>query len=347
MFTMTRGIALGVAATALLTGCQPEFVIHRERQPIIGGTLVTDVGPQGQFPTVVAVFNGGLCTGTLVAPDVVLTAAHCVDPTLLGFANQQQVTNNTIVIFDSNNLFDPNQGFAVAARDTIPNPGYDVFVQGNQIIPEFGDDDIAVVLLAIPITDRAPSPIDLDPTRNLIGTPVTLVGYGQTVGGGNGGNTSGRLFSLQKNVTDCAFFGLSNNLLVCFDQTNGNGSCNGDSGGPAFANINGVPTVVGVTSFGDENCAIFGVYTRTAGERDFIENFALGGCDATPDNVCTLGCNEIDPDCVEPVSIDDVAGGCAVSAEASPKGTLATLLLFALAFFISRRHRFKILNRVR
>ena len=58
--------------------------------------------------------------------------------------------------------------------------------------------------------------------------------------------------------------------LLCFNQTSGKGKCNGDSGGPSFATIDGTLLEVGITSFGDQNCQQFGADTRVDAEKEFI-----------------------------------------------------------------------------
>src|SRR6185503_18805935 len=49
------------------------------------------------------------------------------------------------------------------------------------------------------------------------------------------------------------------------------GQCQGDSGGPTFVEIEGAQTVVGVTSFGDQDCAILGADTRVDAEIDWVD----------------------------------------------------------------------------
>jgi hypothetical protein len=69
----------------------------------------------------------------------------------------------------------------------------------------------------------------------------------------------------------CSSFGAGSDLnLLCFNQTNGTGKCEGDSGGPSFAMVNGQQMQVGITSFGDQQCAQFGADTRTDAEMDFL-----------------------------------------------------------------------------
>jgi uncharacterized protein (TIGR03382 family) len=82
---------------------------------------------------------------------------------------------------------------------------------------------------------------------------------------------------------------------LCFSQTDGKGKCSGDSGGPSFATIDGVTKVVGITSFGDQDCSQFGADTRTDVERDFLLEHVpqLEGCKTDPecegDLICFQG----------------------------------------------------------
>lgn len=229
-----------------------------EPAPIIGGTETT----VGQYPTVVALTVGsGICTGTLIHREWVLTAAHCLTPSVVQLPSQDAVTEDLRVHVGTVDL-QQSAGEVYRASDTIPKPGFS--------IGSLGRNDIGLVKLAQPITTMAPTPVNLDPARAPVGTTVTMVGFGATDPEGLG--TLGVEFVLEgRTSVSCAPYGGSDEDLLCFSQVDAKGKCRGDSGGPSLARIDGALAIVGVTSFGDPQCAQFGVDTRTDIEREFIE----------------------------------------------------------------------------
>lgn len=225
---------------------------------IIGGTETAE----GQYPSVAALVVGSsLCTGTLIAPAWVLTAAHCVDPAVLGFASQDQVTASVRVHFNTLDVVS-DAGTVVGASATFKDP---LFNQAR-----LGSNDIGLIKLERAMTEIAPSPINLEAAMAPVGTVVTQVGYGSTETSGKG--SLGIQFELRDRTSvSCPTLriGADTNLL-CFSQADNKGTCQGDSGGPAFAMVGGISTVVGVTSFGDQNCAEFGADTRSDIEQPFL-----------------------------------------------------------------------------
>ncbi|MGE0404629.1 MAG: trypsin-like serine protease, partial [Kofleriaceae bacterium] len=79
-------VPASLAAAETRSGISDLRVADGPGNEVIGGSAV----PAGKWPDAVAVVGAqGSCTGTLIAPDIVLTAGHCAD------AGLTQVIANT------------------------------------------------------------------------------------------------------------------------------------------------------------------------------------------------------------------------------------------------------------
>ena len=254
--------------------------------PILGGTKTT----VGQYPNVVALEVGNaLCTGTLIKPDWVLTAAHCVQ----GVAPSRiKVHFNTV---DALRI----PGKVVGAVQAIAKPSFN--------INDLGSNDIGLIQLSEKVTDIKIVPVNLDPAKAPVGTKVTMVGYGKSSTTSTG--TVGVEFVVQQTSVSCSGAGGSDANLLCYNQTSGTGKCEGDSGGPSFATIDGRLVQVGITSFGDQNCLQFGADTRTDAEKAFIQQYI-------PQAFC-----EMDSDCL--TGRECFQGAC-ITTPFSPMGVGST-----------------------
>lgn len=334
---MSQSAPALLAIATLCTACMNGIDLDSTQQPIIGGQLASS----SQYPAVVGLETGPgqwFCTGTLIDPEWVLTAAHCVTE---GSVDGLQAR------FGADDISAGAQGTAVSVSEIHAHPGFNDAAWNH---------DIAVLKLSSPVTDRPVTPVHRQAIAS--GTTVIQAGYGDADDNGGG---AGRLRMLSTQNVDCSLAAdpeISGDRLLCFDATDHTTSCYGDSGGPTFLD-NGVEReVVGVTSGGTADLCTGGwdLHTLVPAELDFVDQYVPvvnnGGTDpgdggtnpddgtGDPDDSGTG--NDPDtgnqnPDGTETGQGGLVRGGCAAGGSGSSGA--AALLLLALALIPRRRRR--------
>ncbi|KAJ1777246.1 hypothetical protein LPJ54_002540, partial [Coemansia sp. RSA 1824] len=209
---------------------------------IVGGEVITD----DDFRFVAFIEgrgsdgSGTTCTGSLIAPNVVLTAAHC---TMAG----------------SNVHYDAS-AYQIGFNHTTPSmttefKGYSV--SKVAVYPDFNEkslrNDLALLFLEDEIPVSVAESIKIYSGDILSSTQLFAAGFGIT----DPEDTTSVPTELMKvelkpgNDTFCTqnTVGYDPKYLVCTDGTPGKDTCQGDSGGPLATLVGDTMALVGVTSY--------------------------------------------------------------------------------------------------
>jgi secreted trypsin-like serine protease len=212
-FVMSASLALLLSfpAAAIVGGAAPST-------EGVGRSVVTIVGSRGNF-----------CSGSLIAPTLVLTVAHCVQPG----------ADYKIVEYGADRAPELKDVKRVAIH-----PGF----QMQAMLAHRATADVALLQLASPAKGKVVATLGVPQLPIAPGNPFTIVGIGVTV---RGDGKSGGIVRTAKLIATGKPGTLQIRLLdpATASAREGLGACTGDSGGPVFEDQQAGAAIVGVISW--------------------------------------------------------------------------------------------------
>jgi secreted trypsin-like serine protease len=209
-------------AAALCLAASPGFAV-------VGGDVVRGSDQAWRWTVKIESNKGELCSGVVIQPRLVLTAAHCV----LGGGR-----------FSVTYLDDQLRRRSIRAANVV---AHESFLPGRTPSTQPGV-DLAMIRLAEPLPATI-QPVTMGGSLGA-GERVSIAGFGL---GQEGRRQSARTLR-QSGLTSAGSYTSGNNVMVAVDSQNlgqapGAGACKGDSGGPIMRGGSGSAELVGIVSW--------------------------------------------------------------------------------------------------